>query len=129
MLNFKVWPVPCSTLVRGTLYSAKLNYNILSLANDRLATGLGLSITSAIATSITSQQLSKGQSEKDSLLAGYKSAGWVCTGSATIALLISVVFCRNMGIVGGKIENGSTAPEGTVNEIELTQTSNSRGST
>ncbi|UZJ50737.1 hypothetical protein CBS101457_000057 [Exobasidium rhododendri] len=89
----------------------------------RLATSIGLALTSSIATTVTAHS-SSSKTPSDALLEGYRAAGWICFATSAIAALLSVVFLRNVGVVGlSQIQNAPAAPiagsDETFPEIEL----------
>ena len=67
----------------------------------RLATSIGLALTSSIATTITNQY-SASLSRSDALLRGYRAAGWFCLSMSTLAALIAIIFLRKVGNVGNR---------------------------
>ncbi|KAF5367005.1 hypothetical protein D9758_003849 [Tetrapyrgos nigripes] len=85
----------------------------------RLATSIGIAITSSISTAITQRYATKhglsSESSPEALMAGYRAAAWTVLGAAVVAFGIAVMGLRGIGYVGQKrvqvqvngIENGN----------------------
>jgi hypothetical protein len=65
---------------------------------SRLATALGLALTSSIANGISDTRSDAGL--KPVSLDGYRGVGWACTAIAGLASLVAVTCCRHIGVVG-----------------------------
>ncbi|EPQ50753.1 MFS general substrate transporter, partial [Gloeophyllum trabeum ATCC 11539] len=83
----------------------------LFATGTRIATSIGLAITSAIATAVSDHSDAAG-----SLLKGYRAAGWTCFAASCVGLAVNVVWLRGIGITGGKkgvriADNSVSAPE------------------
>jgi hypothetical protein len=66
----------------------------------RLATSMGLAVSSTLANSITRRAEKQGVPYEDALLQGYKAAGFLTVGSVVVSILLAVFCCRGMGLVG-----------------------------
>lgn len=79
----------------------------------RLATSLGLAISSTISTSVSKAAASK--TPEENLLDGYKAASWFCFACSVLSIGVALARLRSIGIVGGmegKVEDSSTTTGG-----------------
>ncbi|GAA98060.1 uncharacterized protein L969DRAFT_93321 [Mixia osmundae IAM 14324] len=78
----------------------------LFMVSSRLATSIGLAVTSTISSAIATKFLRKHpdmtESSPEVLLTGYRAAAWVCVGVASLSLLIGGFGLRNLGVVGDR---------------------------
>lgn len=73
----------------------------------RLATSIGLALTSSIATTVTNHY-SSSLSKSDALLQGYRAAGWFCFVSSCLAALLALLYLRDAGVVAKREETSQT---------------------
>ncbi|QRV89746.1 major facilitator superfamily transporter [Ceratobasidium sp. AG-Ba] len=73
---------------------------------NQLGTAFGLAIASVVSDSVRRKALreSGGEDQLGSLLRGYRAAFWTCFGFGIVALILTVVFLRGIGIVGHRDE-------------------------
>ena len=73
---------------------------------SQLGSSIGLAVTAAIASSVTAASAARneGISTPESMLMGYRSAGWTCFAAAIASCLISTLGLRKSGKVGLKRE-------------------------
>ncbi|TFK52814.1 MFS general substrate transporter, partial [Heliocybe sulcata] len=69
----------------------------LFATGTRIATSIGLAITSAIATGVSNHNDSP-----EGLLKGYRAAGWTCFAASCVGLVVHLWWLRGIGIMGGK---------------------------
>ncbi|KZT26051.1 MFS general substrate transporter [Neolentinus lepideus HHB14362 ss-1] len=69
----------------------------LFATGTRIATSIGLAITSAIASGVSNHDDSPW-----SLLKGYRAAGWTCFAASCVGLVVHLVWLRGVGVMGGK---------------------------
>ncbi|QRW17932.1 Serine carboxypeptidase S28 [Rhizoctonia solani] len=81
---------------------------------NQLGTAFGLAIASVVSDTVHRRALRESGDELGSLLRGYRAAFWTCFGFGTVALVLTVIFLRGIGIVGhqggeghGNDNNGS----------------------
>lgn len=77
----------------------------LFATTTRMATSIGLAVTSAISTAISAQFASDhgvDAASAEALLAGYRVGGWVCFSTSMLALVIASIGLWNIGIVGSQ---------------------------
>lgn len=85
----------------------------------RLATSIGLAATGSIASSVTQQFSSAHPTARhtEALLAGYRAAGWFCTGCSAFSIILSFLFLGKMGVVGKTDEQTrDTSPRPTLSD-------------
>ncbi|KAH8827157.1 major facilitator superfamily domain-containing protein [Flagelloscypha sp. PMI_526] len=88
----------------------------------RMGTALGLAISSSIATAVTKKHSSSQYSAAESLMFGFRAAGWACFAAGVISVIFIVGGLRGMGIVGHRDESNSSKsdPEkGKSGDIEM----------
>ncbi|KAG8768757.1 hypothetical protein FRC12_005390, partial [Ceratobasidium sp. 428] len=73
---------------------------------NQLGTAFGLAIASVVSDSVRRKSLreSGGEDQLGSLLRGYRAAFWTCFGFGIVALVLTVVFLRGIGVVGHQNE-------------------------
>ncbi|KAH8832607.1 major facilitator superfamily domain-containing protein [Flagelloscypha sp. PMI_526] len=71
----------------------------------RLGTSLGVAVSSSIAIAVSKQHPSPPLSETESLMIGFRAAGWSCFAAGIISVICVVIGLRGMGIVGVKDED------------------------
>ncbi|KAG8748274.1 hypothetical protein FRC10_007664 [Ceratobasidium sp. 414] len=74
---------------------------------NQLGTAFGLAIASVVSDSVRRKSLreSGGEDQPGSLLRGYRAAFWTCFGFGIVALVLTVVFLRGIGVVGHQDED------------------------
>ncbi|KAG9098272.1 hypothetical protein FS749_004259 [Ceratobasidium sp. UAMH 11750] len=103
----------------GSLFVAKLALpheqsvagGIFNTVNQ-LGTAFGLAIASVVSDSVRRKSLreSGGEDQLGSLLRGYRAAFWTCFGFGIVALVLTVVFLRGIGVVGHRNEKDTNEP-------------------
>ncbi|KAB5592523.1 MFS-type transporter [Ceratobasidium theobromae] len=78
---------------------------------NQLGTAFGLAIASVVNDSIHRKALRESGDELGSLLRGYRAAFWTCFAFGIVALVLTVVFLRGIGIVGHTKEDDQRAGE------------------
>ncbi|KAL9636137.1 MAG: hypothetical protein Q9164_003008 [Protoblastenia rupestris] len=72
---------------------------------SQLGSSIGLAITAAIASSVTSAAAGDGKEmNQDAMLKGYRAAFWTCLAAAIVSCVVSTVGLRGSGKVGLKRE-------------------------
>lgn len=88
----------------------------------RLATSIGLALTSSIATTVTNHY-STSMSKSDALLQGYRAAGWFCFSSSCLAAILALVYLRDAGVVGKREQisetNGDSQSHISMNDLAV----------
>lgn len=82
----------------------------------QIATAVGLAVTSAVSTSVSASKTPDYSSSPSALLDGYHAAGWVCFGTAVIAMVIDVAGLRGLPIIG---PDEQSAEGGVEENVEL----------
>ncbi|KAG8738844.1 hypothetical protein FRC11_001101 [Ceratobasidium sp. 423] len=67
---------------------------------NQLGTAFGLAIASVVNDSVHRKTLRQTGDEQGSLLRGYRAAFWTCFGFGIVALVLTLIFLRGIGIVG-----------------------------
>jgi len=67
---------------------------------NQLGTAFGLAIASVVSDTVRRKALRESGDEPDALLRGYRAAFWTCCGFGLVALALTLVFLRGIGIVG-----------------------------
>ncbi|CUA76093.1 putative MFS-type transporter C1683,03c [Schizosaccharomyces pombe 972h-] [Rhizoctonia solani] len=88
---------------------------------NQLGTAFGLAIASVVSDSVHRKTLRETGDELGSLLRGYRAAFWTCFGFGAVALVLTLMFLRGIGIVGhnsGKKEEDDTNDSKSANQLE-----------
>ena len=67
----------------------------------QISTAIGLAVTSAITTTVTLNKSGDSLPSPDSLLEGYRVAGWICFAMAVIGIPLNFYALHGLGIIGG----------------------------
>ncbi|EGN92575.1 hypothetical protein SERLA73DRAFT_190930 [Serpula lacrymans var. lacrymans S7.3] len=98
----------------------------------RIATSIGLAITSSIATSVSerynAQHPTLAPDSPEVLMVGFRAAGWTCFAASAISVLIAIFGMRGIGKVG-QMKSHSSLQEGphdiSMGDIKLDSDGNS----
>ena len=72
---------------------------------SQLGSSIGLAVTAAIASSVTSAAVGGGREmNQDAMLKGYRAAFWTCLAAAIVSCVVSTAGLRGSGKVGLKRE-------------------------
>ncbi|KAH7885093.1 major facilitator superfamily domain-containing protein [Phlebopus sp. FC_14] len=93
----------------------------------RLATSLGLAVTSSISTATSKKYITEhpqlDPNSPEVLMVGFRAAGWTLLGSALIAVLIVLIWMRDLGVIGRQMlaRTGTrvSAQEMPMNDIKV----------
>lgn len=81
----------------------------------RLATALGLAVTSEIADSVSKAYNNKhpdlDAQSPDVLMVGFRAAGWTCFASTVLGIVIVIFGLRDLGIIGKKTRANEDAEQ------------------
>ncbi|EUC55277.1 MFS general substrate transporter, partial [Rhizoctonia solani AG-3 Rhs1AP] len=75
---------------------------------NQLGTAFGLAIASVVNNNVHHSALRESGDELGSLLRGYRAAFWTCFAFGMAALVLSLIFLRDIGIVGHSPKSSNT---------------------